>query len=62
MFKKIENNDAGIRSQSGTKLINGLTREVVYTPPESIDEIINFLKILRRILMWTMILLIILLN
>lgn len=42
--KKIENNDAGIRSQSGTKLINGLTREVVYTPPESIDEIINFLK------------------
>ena len=46
--KKIENNDAGIRSQPGTKLINDATGEVVYTPPESKEEIITLLKNLEQ--------------
>ncbi len=46
--KKIENNDAGIRSQPGTKLINDATGEIVYTPPESKDEIITLLKNLEQ--------------
>ncbi|NLE04354.1 MAG: Fic family protein [Crenarchaeota archaeon] len=46
--KKIENNDAGIRSQPGTKLINDVTGEIVYTPPETKDEILDLLKNLEQ--------------
>ncbi|SMN02669.1 hypothetical protein SPONN_1596 [uncultured Candidatus Thioglobus sp.] len=33
--KILENNDAGIRTQSGTILKNQQTGEVIYTPPQS---------------------------
>jgi len=35
----IEKNNAGIRKQSGTKLVNDKTGEVIYTPPSSETEI-----------------------
>ncbi len=35
----IEKNNAGIRKQSGTKLVNDRTGEVIYTPPSSEAEI-----------------------
>jgi Fic family protein len=39
--KIIENNDAGIRLQPGTKLVNDITGEVIYTPPENKEEILG---------------------
>lgn len=41
--KLIEGNDAGIRSQPGTKLTNQATGEVVYNPPQNHDEILALL-------------------
>ena len=38
----LESNKAGIRRQAGTALKNGLTGEVIYTPPQNFDDI-NFL-------------------
>jgi len=35
----IEQNNAGFRTQSGTNLKNEQTGEVVYSPPQSHDEI-----------------------
>lgn len=46
--KIVENNDAGIRSQPGTKLINDTTGEIVYIPPESKEEILYLLKNLEK--------------
>jgi len=40
----IENNDAGFRKQGGTKLINQQTQQVVYTPPQTGDEIIKLMS------------------
>ncbi len=40
----LENNNAGIRSQKGTKLINASTNTVVYEPPQSYEEILDLLK------------------
>lgn len=37
--KVLEDNDAGIRVQSGTKLKNSVTGEVIYTPPQNSEEI-----------------------
>jgi Fic family protein len=37
-------NDAGLRSLPGTKLVNDKTDDVVYTPPQSKDEIDELLK------------------
>ena len=46
--KTIIENNAGIRSMAGTVLKNDKTREIVYTPPQEKDEILdllgNFLK------------------
>ena len=44
----IEGNKAGIRKQSGTVLRNEQTGEVVYTPPETENEIRNFLTNLEN--------------
>jgi len=40
----ITGNSAGIRKQIGTVLKNDKTGEVVYTPPQSYDEIMKFLE------------------
>jgi Fic family protein len=42
--KIIIENDAGIRSQSGTVLKNDKTGEIVYTPPQMKDEILDLLS------------------
>ena len=43
----LEQNDAGVRKQSGTNLKNSLTGEVIYTPPqdyETIQELLTNLE------------------
>ena len=42
--KVLVQNDAGIRTLPGTKLINDRTNEVVYTPPQTKEEIDELLK------------------
>lgn len=42
--KVLVQNDAGIRTLPGTKLINDRTNEVVYTPPQTKEEIYELLK------------------
>ncbi len=44
----LEENDAGFRSQAGTKLKNDQTGEVIYTPPQDKDEIIRLMSDLER--------------
>lgn len=39
----IENSNAGIRRVPGTVLINDKTKEIIYTPPEKYEEIIDLL-------------------
>lgn len=34
IMQKLKNTDAGIRKNTGTKLANPVTREIIYTPPE----------------------------
>lgn len=42
--KELEENNAGIRKLPGTALINDLTNEVIYTPPDNFDTINNLMK------------------
>lgn len=42
--KVLVQNDAGIRTLPGTKLVNDTTNEVVYTPPQTKEEIDELLK------------------
>ena len=42
--KIIVNNDAGIRKQSGTVLKNDKTGEIIYTPPQNYEEILELLN------------------
>ena len=42
--KKLEHNEAGIRSVPGTVIKNTLTDEVVYTPPQEKEEILEYMK------------------
>ena len=35
----LEQNDAGVRKQSGTNLKNALSGEVIYTPPQDYETI-----------------------
>ena len=37
--KVLEDNDAGIRTQSGTQLKNSITGEIIYTPPQNSENI-----------------------
>jgi len=39
----LEDNNAGIRTQSGTQLKNSKTGEIIYTPPQSHEEIQNLM-------------------
>lgn len=44
----IEENNAGFRSQSGTSLINRKTQEVIYTPPQTSEEVIRHMSELEK--------------
>lgn len=44
----IENSDAGIRKVPGTVLMNDKTKEVIFTPPTSYDEIMDLLANLEK--------------
>lgn len=44
----IENSDAGVRRVPGTILMNDKTKEVVYTPPASYDDIMLFMTNLEN--------------
>lgn len=44
----LEKNNAGIRKQCGTVLRNINTGEIVYTPPQSYDEIVNLMNNLEQ--------------
>ena len=46
--EKIEHNQAGIRSTSGTVLKDDVTNEIVYTPPQNRDEILLYMKNLEE--------------
>lgn len=46
--KELEENDAGLRKLPGTALINDLTNEVIYTPPDNFDTISNLMKNLEE--------------
>src|SRR5437868_6189279 len=42
--KVVEQNDAGFRKLPGTKLLNDITNEVVYTPPQDHDSIVALMQ------------------
>lgn len=46
--KELEQNDAGIRKQSGTNLANAKTGEVIFTPPQRFEDIENLLTNLEQ--------------
>ena len=46
--EKIEQNSAGFRKLPGTELKNSRTREVVYTPPQEPEEILDLMRNLER--------------
>jgi len=46
--KELEQNDAGVRRQSGTNLKNAQTREIVFIPPQQYEKIEELLVNLER--------------
>lgn len=46
--KELEQNDAGVRKQSGTNLKNALTGEVVFTPPQQYEKVEELLSNLEK--------------
>lgn len=46
--EKIEHNEAGIRNVPGTVIKNNVTGEIVYTPPKSKEEIMDYLQNLEN--------------
>jgi Fic family protein len=46
--KELEENNAGLRKLPGTALINDLTNEVIYTPPDNFDTISDLMKNLEE--------------
>lgn len=48
MYHHIKHNDAGYTTTPGKKLINEKTKESVYTPPQTIDEIQLHMRNLER--------------
>jgi Fic family protein len=42
--RELEENNAGIRKLPGTALVNDLTNEVIYTPPDNYDTISDLMK------------------
>ncbi|TZF85743.1 Fic family protein (plasmid) [Pedobacter sp. BS3] len=48
--KELEENNAGFRKLPGTALINNLTNEVIYTPPDNFETISELMKNLEEYL------------
>ncbi|MDO8452991.1 MAG: Fic family protein [Sulfurimonas sp.] len=48
MQEELEQNDAGVRKQSGTNLKNAQTGEVIFTPPQEYETIQNLLDNLEK--------------
>jgi Fic family protein len=48
--QELEENNAGLRKLPGTALINDLTNEVIYTPPDNFETINNLMKNLENYL------------
>ncbi len=48
LYQELEQNDGGLRRQSGTTLKNDKTGEVIYTPPQSHDEIVALMTNLEQ--------------
>ena len=48
--KELEENNAGLRKLPGTALINDLTNEVIYTPPDNFDTVSDLMKNLEQYL------------
>jgi Fic family protein len=48
--KELEENNAGLRRLPGTALVNDLTNEVIYTPPDNFYTISDFMKNLEEYL------------
>ena len=46
--KELEQNDAGVRKQSGTNLANAKTGEVIFTPPQKFEDIEKLLANLEQ--------------
>jgi Fic family protein len=46
--KELEENNAGIRRLPGTALVNDLTNEVIYTPPDNFDTVNNLMRNLEE--------------
>jgi len=46
--KELEGNNAGLRKLPGTALINNLTNEVIYTPPDNFETISELMKNLEQ--------------
>jgi Fic family protein len=46
--QEIEGNNAGFRKQAGTKLLNDITGEVVYTPPQDYETIVPLMANLEK--------------
>jgi Fic family protein len=46
--KELEENNAGLRRLPGTALINNLTNELIYTPPDNFDTISGLMKNLEE--------------
>jgi Fic family protein len=48
--KELEENNAGLRRLPGTALVNDLTNEVIYTPPDNFYTISDLMKNLEEYL------------
>jgi Fic family protein len=48
LYQELEQNDGGIRQQAGTTLKNDKTGEIIYTPPQSYDEILPLMTNLEQ--------------
>ncbi len=48
VFRTIKRNTAGFRTTPGTTLKNEATQEIVYTPPQSYDEIVRYMDNLEQ--------------
>ncbi len=46
--KELEQNDAGVRKQSGTNLANSKTGEIIFTPPQKFEDIEKLLANLEK--------------